>query len=75
MGHKVIHVHVLGSSIVSDSDLGTVPCDLERLLGVGAGVGLQQEDVGLPFSFELKTLGEKGRLLSEPAVRFSITWG
>ena len=31
--------------------------------------------VGRPFSFELNILGERVELLSEPAVRFSITWG
>ena len=47
LGHKVI----LGSSIVSDFALEMAPCDLE-LLGGGASAGR-------PFSFELKTLGEK----------------
>ena len=43
----------------SDFDLGMTPCC----------------SAGRPFTFELKTLGEKGRLLSVPAFIFCITWG
>ena len=49
------------------------PCDLELFLeGSGSGWSLARR----PFNFELKFLGENvARLLSEPALRFSITWG
>ena len=37
----------------SDFDLGMTPCDLEHFLGGGWA------SAGRPFSFELKTIGEK----------------
>ena len=49
----------------SDFHLRMIPCDLE-LFGGGASVGR-------PFGCELKKTRGKGRLLSKPALKCSIT--
>ena len=49
-GSQGDHIRIIHS--FSDIDLGMVPCDIELFQGGGPSAGR-------PFSFELKTLGEK----------------
>ena len=51
-----------------DLDLGITPCDLELFLGGGASAES-------PFSFELKTLGEKVGYCQSLPSDVLITWG